>query len=164
MNAIFPREPPDFGDVIKAAEALRISEYDFFRLAFRRWSGREPEDEALERAFVNYMFHQAVPTWVRHFSRDVLAREAAGNLDIAELGALEYRRRLPPARHGGLYIGLMGAMMVLYCVSLLNISYDPQTSAPMPCYDGPGFKIISEIAHAVSGKEPPSCENLKSPH
>ncbi len=161
MNAIFPREPPDFGDVIKAAEALRISEYDFFRLAFRRWSGREPEDEALERAFVNYMFHQAVPTWVRHFSRDVLAREGAGNLSLAEFGALKYRQRLPPARHGGLYIGLMGAMMVLYCVSLLNISYDPQTSAPMPCYGGPGFKIISEITHGVTGKQPPSCETFK---
>ncbi len=161
MNAIFPREPPDFGDVIKAAEALRISEYDFFRLAFRRWSGHEPEDRALEYFFVDYMFHQAVPAWVRHFSRDVLAREGAGNLSLAEFGALKYRQRLPPARHGGLYIGLMGAMMVLYCVSLLNISYDPQTSAPMPCYGGPGFNIISEIAHAVTGKRPPSCETLK---
>ncbi len=164
MNAICPRAPPDFGDVIKAAEVLSISEYDFFHLAFRRWSGHEPEDEALERAFVNYMFHQAVPTWVRHFSRDVLARETADDLNFAELGALEYRQRLPPARHGGLYIGLMGAMMVLYSVALMGVTYDPETSAPMPCSGGPGFKIISEIAHAVSGKEPPSCKNLKIPH
>ena len=42
--------------------------------------------------------------------------------------------------------------MVLYCVALLNISYDPGTSAPMPCQGGPGFRFISDLAHAVSGK------------
>ena len=57
----------------------------------------------------------------------------------------------------------MGAMMVLYCVALLDISYDPQTSAPMPCYGGPRFKVIAEMAHAIAGKELPHCENFKKP-
>ena len=35
MNLICSRESSDLGDVIRSAEALSISEYDFFRLAFR---------------------------------------------------------------------------------------------------------------------------------
>ena len=161
MNVICPREPPDLRDVIMAAEALSISEYDFFRLAFRRWSGHEPEDKALERVFVDYMFYQAVPYWVRHLAREANARAVEGRLDPAQFGALEYRRRLPPPRHGRLCIGFVAAATVLYSVALMDVTYDLQTSAPMPCYGGPGFKIISELAHAVSGKRPPSCETVK---
>lgn len=163
MSFMWPTAPPDFVAAMKAAEALGVSEYDFFRLAFRRWSGREADEKALERYFVAYMFHQNVPVWVRHFSRDVLSRDATGKLDAAELGALKYRHHPPPHRNGPLYIGLMGAMMVLYCVALLDISYDPQTSAPMPCYGGTGFKVIAEMADAVAGKELLNCENFKNP-
>ena len=161
MNAIWPPAPSGLGDVMKAAEALGISEYDFFRLSFRRWSGREVDEKKLERTFVAYMFHQTIPSWVRHLAREVLAREAEGRLNIRAFGAQEYRRRPPPHRHGGLYIGIMAAMTALYCVALLDISYDPQTSAPMPCYGGSSFKIISDIAHAVAGKELPVCEPAK---
>ncbi|MCH7935762.1 MAG: hypothetical protein IH994_01560 [Proteobacteria bacterium] len=163
MSFMSTTAPPDFSAAMKAAETLGVSEYDFFRLAFRRWSGREADEKALERYFVAYMFHQDVPVWVRHFSRDVLSRDAAGKLDAAELGALKYRHHPPPHRNGPLYIGLMGAMMVLYCVALLDISYDPQTSAPMTCYGGPGFKVIAGMAYAVSGKEPTNCENFNNP-
>jgi len=41
------------------------------------------------------------------------------------------------------------------------VTYDPETSAPMPCYGGPGFKVISEMAYAVAGKRPPPCETVK---
>ena len=112
MSFMWPTAPPDFVAAMKAAEALGVSEYDFFRLAFRRWLDREANEKTLERSFVAYMFHQNVPVWVRHFSRDVLSRDAAGILDAAELGALKYRHHPPPHRNGPLYIGLMGAMMV----------------------------------------------------
>lgn len=157
MSFVRPPVPLDFSAVMKAAEALGISEYDFFRLAFRRWWGKEADEKKLERIYVAYMFQQTVPTWVRHLTRDVTAQTADGKLDAAKFGALKYKRRLPPPRHGGLYMGLVAALTVLYCVALLDISYDPGTSAPMPCNGGPGFKIISDLAHAVSGKKPPSC-------
>lgn len=161
MNLICSRESSDLEDVIRSAEALSISEYDFFRLAFRRWSGREPEDKALERLFVEYMFHQTVPHWVRHLARDVNARAVKGQLDLAEIGALDYRPRLPLPRHGRRSVGLVIAATVIYSVALMSVTYDPETSAPMPCYGGPGFKVISEMAYAVSGKRPPSCETVK---
>jgi len=162
MNLICPQEPSDLGDVIEAAEALRISEYDFFRLAYRRWSGHEPEDEALERVFVDYMFHQAVPPWVRHLAREANAWAGKGRLDPAEFGALEYQRRLPPPRHGRLCIGAVAAATVLYSVALMDVTYDPETAAPMPCFGGPGFKALSGMAYAVTGKRAPSCEAVKA--
>ncbi len=161
MTVIWPLALSDPGDIIKAAEALRISEYDFFRLSFRRWSGREPDEKVLEQAFVAYMFHQTVPPWVRHLAREVLTLEAEGRMNIRAFGAQKYRRRPPPSHHGGLYLGIMAAMTAFYCVALLNISYDPETSAPMPCYGGSGFKIISDMVHAVAGKEPTVCEPVK---
>ncbi len=161
MNAICPREPSDLDTVIDAAGALSITEYDFFRLAFRRWSGREPEDKALERFFVDYMFHQTIPHWVRHLARDVNARLVEGRLDLAEIGALDYRHRPPLPRHGRRCVGLVVAATVIYSVALMGVTYDPETSAPMPCYGGPGFKFISEMAYAVTGKRPPSCETVK---
>ena len=105
MTVIWPLALSDPGDIIKAAEALRISEYDFFRLSFRRWSGREPDEKVLEQAFVAYMFHQTVPPWVRHLAREVLALEAKGRMNIRAFGAQKYRRLPPPSRHGGLYMG-----------------------------------------------------------
>lgn len=134
--------PDDCRTAIDAAAALDIREIDFFRLAFRRWHGREITQSTLERVFAAYMFQKIVPSWTRHLSRDVLARVAAGRLNLAELGALKYRRHPPPPRHGGLYVGMTAALMLLYCVALLDISYDPQTSAPMPCYGGAGVQIF----------------------
>jgi len=163
MNFIFASESSDLGDVVEAAEALGISEYDFFRLAFRRWSGHEPEQKKLEETYVSYMFHQTIPHWVRHFTRDVKSQAESGELNAAKLGALDYRRRMPPQRHGGLLIGLMGALTVLYCVALTGITYDSGTSAPMSCYGGPGFKVVSSMAYAVSGRDVPACEELRTP-
>jgi hypothetical protein len=164
MKFKFASESSDLADVVDAAEALGISEYDFFRLAYRRWFCQEPEEEELEETYVSYMFHQTIPHWVRHFTRDVKAQAESGELDAAKLGALDYRRRLPPQRHGGLLIGLMGALTVLYCVALTGTTYfDPQSLAPMPCNGGPGFKVLSSMAYAVSGKDVPACEDLRSP-
>ena len=162
MNIIFSSESSDIGDIVNAAEALGISEYDFFCLAYHRWSGHEPVEKELEETFVSYMFHQTIPHWVRQFTRDVNTQAAAGTLDVAQFGALNYRHRMPPHRHGGLFMGIMAALTVLYCVALLGITYDPETSAPMPCYGGPGFKTISSMAYAVSGRDAPACEYLKT--
>jgi hypothetical protein len=161
MNFIFSSESSDLGDIIGAAEVLRISEYDFFCLAYRRWSGHEPEEKKLEEIYVSYMFHQTIPHWVRHFTRDVMARAESGKLDAAEIGALDYQPRQRPHRHGNLFVGLMGALTLLYCVALIGITYDYETSAPMPCYGGPGLKALSSMAYALSDKDAPVCEDFK---
>jgi hypothetical protein len=149
--------------VIDAALALDVREVDFFRLAFRRWFGRDASPPVLERAFAAYMFRKIVPEWARHFSRIVLADAAAGRLEPARLGAMTYRRQAPPHRHGKLYVGLTLVAVLFYCVALLRISYDPQTSAPLPCYGGPGLKFWAGLAHGVSGAPSPKCPPAGQP-
>lgn len=151
----------DLGRVIRAAEALGLTEYDFFRFAYKCWTGCEPDARMLENVFVTYMFQQTVPHWVRHLAREVNSRATEGRLNAVELEVMKYRKRQPLPRHGRLCLGAMAAAMVLYTFALTNISYDPQTSAPIPCYAGPGFKIFSEVAYFISGQEPSPCRSAK---
>ena len=109
MNMMWPPAPSDCGAVVKAAEALGIGEYDFFRLAFRRWSGHEPDGKALEQAFVAYMFHQRVPPCVRHLSREVLQLKGSGTLRPGAFGVAAFERRQPLPRLGRFSWRLPGA-------------------------------------------------------
>ena len=151
----------DLAQVIRAADKLGITEYDFFHLAFQHWTGREPNVCMLENTFAIYMFQQTAPHWVRHLTREVKARDAEGRLGPVELGAMKFRKRQSTPRHGRLCVGAMAAAMVLYTIALMDISYDRETSAPMPCYGGPGFKVFSEMAYSISGREPPPCRTRK---
>lgn len=160
MNVFWLPDDPDtadLGNVIEAAEALGISEYDFFQLAFRLWNGREPRRVVLEKAFGDYMFHQTVPPAVRHLAREVLSRETDGTLNAARLGAQKYQRRLPLPKNVRFNLSLLAAAFVVYCFALVEISHYPETTASLPCNGGPGLVVISKMAYAVSGKSPPSC-------
>jgi hypothetical protein len=66
--------PPDIVSVLNAAAMLDITEYEVFQLAWLRWHGKHAEADSLEPHFVAYMFHRAVPPWVRHFARLVEER------------------------------------------------------------------------------------------
>ena len=109
--------PPDVRDVVAAAYALRISEFDLFRLAYRRWHGREAAEKGLERVFVAYMFRCAVPPWVRHFCRQVLAEAREGRLERDAFGAGRVPRREPLVAYRREFVGL--TMVVLFLGYLL---------------------------------------------
>lgn len=109
---VTPRLPEDAQGVVDAAWALRISEFDLFRLAYRRWHHREADEKALEDVFVRYMFEQRVPPWVRHFCREVLARAAARALDPKDFGAHTVRRREPVMQYPRKFIALTMAVML----------------------------------------------------
>ncbi len=149
--------------LMDASAALDVREVDFFRLAFRRWFGRDIVAADLERGFAAYMFDNVVPPWARHFSRLVLADAAAGRLDPVRLGAMAYRRQPPAPRHGAVYVGATLAVFLFYCVSLTLVRDDALTSAPLPCYGGPGFQFAAAVAHAFSGTPPPACPRFGAP-
>ena len=158
---IFPleRTQDDSRHALDAAAALDLREIDFFRLAYRRWHGRDIGSSQLERAFAGYMFHREVPIWVRHFSREVFDRKESGALDPLALGAGSYKRRPPPPpRHGKFTVAITIGVFVLYSFVLMDTGYHPQTSAPMYCQGGGGFKFFADMAHAISGKERPTCD------
>ena len=109
--------------VAEVARLLRINEFDLFRLAYRRWHGRNARTKVLEREFATYMFQQRVPPWVRQFCRDVLARAEAGQLDREEFEAGTVPRRDPVPDYPRSFIGLtMVAMMLLYLLAIWFLS------------------------------------------
>lgn len=137
MSAIRTPPPLDSYAIAAAAEALAISEFDFFRLAFRHWCGREPDDSTLEKVFVAYMFEQKVPHWARHLCREVLRQRRDGTLDPDAFGIDGLRRRHPLPRLGRFSSWSMTALMVLFIILVsLDTTYVKHRDFPTGC---PGF-------------------------
>ncbi len=145
--------------VAEAASALGLREYDFFRLAYRRWFGRLPGEAALEAAFSRYMFAQAAPPWARHLSREVLERRRQGTLDREAFGAGRFRDRPTRPARGPLYFGAVVAIWMALFGAILGTRYDPGTSAPVPlCVSETGAPFYEAWARLIAGQPPPRCE------
>lgn len=78
----------DVADVLEAAALLEVTEFEFFRIAHRRWFAAEIGDDGLERHYLPYMFKHRVPPWVRHLAREVIARAEADALDPRDYGVM----------------------------------------------------------------------------
>lgn len=75
---------PDCRDVLNTAAVLETTEFNVFRLAYRKWFGKLTSDTEIERFYVPYMFREVVPPWVRSFCRVILKSEENGQLDARE--------------------------------------------------------------------------------
>lgn len=148
----------DCRDAAEAALSMGLKEFDFFRLAYRRWFGRQPDEKLLENVFAAYMFGRVVPTWVRHLARQVSERRRQGTLDAESLGAGRYRDRITRDPKGPMvFAGVMAIWLVLFSM-LLNTRYDPGTSAPPPlCPGTTGAYFYEAWAHVLAGKPVPPC-------
>jgi hypothetical protein len=115
-----PREliPPDLQLVCDAAAILRLREFDLFRAAWQDWFGQPPDDKAVERVFVAYLFHQHVPHWLRHFARRVIQDSAGGMHPPAGLAGAEYPRHEPLADPGEGFVTALYIAAVVICVML----------------------------------------------
>lgn len=80
--------PSDVADVLEAAALLEVTEFELFRIAYRRWFGADIRDRDLERHYLPYMFKSQVPPWVRQLSRTVIAEADADTLDPRSYGVL----------------------------------------------------------------------------
>ena len=109
-----PDPPEDVRLVIDAAAHLRIGEFDLFRLAWQRWSGRDADEKALERTFVAYMFHHVVPSWARQFAREVMAAVSEGRLDRRAFGADGVKLREPIGRGNPAYLWLTALVFFVF--------------------------------------------------
>jgi len=78
----------DVADVLEAAALLEVTEFEFFRIAYRRWFAADIGDDGLERYYLPYMFKRRVPPWVRHLAREVIERAEADGLDPKDYGVL----------------------------------------------------------------------------
>lgn len=146
-------------EVCAAARALDLKEFDYFRLAYRRWFGQQPHERALEATFVDYMLRQVVPPWVRHLNRIVLEQREDGSLDPEALGAGRYRDRVQCHPHGRLYVSLMmAAWLVLFSTLLLDVSRPsvPATASP-GCSETSGSPIFDAWIRTIAGKNAVPC-------
>lgn len=82
------RMPADVADVLEAAGLLEVTEFEFFRLAYRRWYGIQIGDRDLERQYLPYMFRRRVPIFVRHLAREIIARAELDQLDPRAYGVM----------------------------------------------------------------------------
>lgn len=147
--------------VMQAASLLKICEFDFFRLAFRRWSGREAEEKFLERTFADYMFHQTVPTFVRHLSREIIRLKEQGALDVRAFGAEFYRKRHPLPSLGKLSMALVAVAMVVLFI-FFSASTPILETRPVPgCPGATGSKFFEDWVYTISGKQPPPCDAFR---
>jgi hypothetical protein len=115
--------------VLDAAALLDVTEFDFFRLAYRRRFGRLPSERMLETVFADYMLRGQVPPWVTVVCREVIDRQDRGALDAEAMGAGRFRDRSARPPHGALYVGAAMAAWLLLMVCLLDLRGDPQDAA-----------------------------------
>ncbi|MCW5699660.1 MAG: hypothetical protein KIT00_07455 [Rhodospirillales bacterium] len=142
----------------ESARSLDLKEFDYFRLAYRRWFGRQPHEKYLEKIFADYMFRQVAPHWVRHLNRTVLDMQRDGTLDPEAMGAGRYRDRMQRHPRGPLYVTVTMAVWLVLFSLLLDTSYDPGNSAPIPACAGSGASVFFDAwVHTISGKENPAC-------
>lgn len=102
--------------VLNASALLEISEYDIFRLAYRRWYGEMPDERALERLFGAYLFSEVVPLWVTSFARLVEQQHRQGSLDRNALGITEVRQ---PGQM--VYRGLLAIAAIVVVMTVLLV-------------------------------------------
>ncbi|MBK8908623.1 MAG: hypothetical protein IPM60_12175 [Rhodospirillales bacterium] len=146
-------------EVCAAARALDLKEFDYFRLAYRRWFGQQPHEHALEATFVDYMLRQVVPPWVRHLNRIVLEQHGDGSLDPEALGAGRYRDRMRCHPRGRLYVSLMmAAWLVLFSTLLLDVSRPSAPVAMQPgCSETSGSPFFDSWVRMIAGKDAAPC-------
>lgn len=148
-------------DVVDAAAALGLQEFAFFRLAYRRWFGRQPDEADLERAFAGYMLYGEVPAWVSHLTRAVLDAAAAGTLEATAFGAERYRDRPTAPRHGRLVVAAVAVIWLAFFGALLSALPGPDPD-PQPnlCAALPEGHPMAMLLHLAGAGE--ACRNVSA--
>jgi hypothetical protein len=102
---------PDVTNVVAAAEALNVREYNLFNVAYAWWFGRVAGEKEVERPFMRYLMTEQAPVWVRQFAREVLERKREGRLDPRQYGLPPAP---PPLPTSGLELFLRGVVFALW--------------------------------------------------
>ena len=61
--------PADLDTLMLTREALDVSEFEVFRMAYAEWYGEKAPPSRLEKQFDDYLSSGALPFYVRHYCR-----------------------------------------------------------------------------------------------
>lgn len=62
----------DCQEVLGAAKVLDVTEFRLFEVAYQDWFGYSGAEGELEKIYAMYWFTGVVPSWVRHYCRQIL--------------------------------------------------------------------------------------------
>lgn len=131
-------ENTERAEVARAANLLQVGEFQLLQLAYKEWHGQDLPPALIDRMFASYMFENKVPSWARHYARNILRLEEQGSLNDLDPTYhrydAEYRTRAPD---GGRRFGLAVALLVLGVgggIALAEMSTDGDGSAVLPPY------------------------------
>lgn len=123
----------------EAANRLDVGEFQFFQLAYYSWFGTELHPKMMERAFLEYMLHDKVPPWARHFARQIIQMDENGRLDPNDASYHRYDPSSPAgafSRRG--VITVIAFLLFVFAFMYLNLTgLDIDTSKPQRCYFPP---------------------------
>lgn len=116
--------------VAEAANRMGVGEFQFFQLAYQEWHGAEIDPLRLERDFWEYMTHDKVPHWARHFARGVIKTDDAGELEQSD--SMYHRHdRFGPKMNYGWRENLKALALVLFVAGfLVFVLYNYQQQVP----------------------------------
>lgn len=143
--------------VLEAAGALDLTEFEFFCLAWRRWTGDDPDPKSVERAFAAHMLHKMTPPWARHLAREVLRRREQGRLHRDDFGAAQFRE--PPVRpsRARVYAATTAVSAAFVLALLILGTYragDIGLGGRLECAPG-GMRFAEEVARQFTGRPDP---------
>lgn len=75
------RDDAERQEVGRVANILQVGEFQVLQLAYREWHDDDLPEAMMDRLFHDYMMHNDVPYWARHYARQILRLEDAGRLD-----------------------------------------------------------------------------------
>ena len=103
-------------EVGRAANILQVGEFQLLQLAYLAWHGKDLPETLVDRLFHDYMIHNDVPHWARHYARQILRLEKFGRLDANRAQYHLYDRNYgKPVRNGVLRFWLVtGCLLVAF--------------------------------------------------
>jgi hypothetical protein len=102
-----------------ASDILQISEFNFFRLAYSQWFGRDIPVSRLEHIFAQYVFEEIVPYWVRHLSRRVMKKLDQGILDPSDFHVIPPKGSRKLRIEGYIYTVIISIIIIVFCIGAI---------------------------------------------
>ena len=112
----------DAAEVAQAAALLEVSEFQLFRIAWRKWHGGEIGRSQLQRYYLPYERTGHVPVWVYRLARRIIDEADAQRLDPARYVTpkpQDVQRRGPRYR---LWIAVVTGMLLTGAAAIAHLA------------------------------------------